>query len=62
MYQSLQIRKKLTVSQAASPLYVLGVLFLSEVFFHRLPACYQWRENLFAQDRISSYTYQMCSR
>jgi len=41
MYQSLQIRKRLTVSQAASPLYVLGVLFLSEVVFHRLPACYQ---------------------
>ena len=45
-----------------SPLYVLGVLFLSEVVFHRLPACYQWRENFFAQDRISSYTYQTCNR
>jgi hypothetical protein len=23
---------------------------------------YQWRENLFAQDRISSYTFQACGQ
>ncbi len=56
------IKKSWLLSQAASPLYVPGVLFLSEEVFQRLPAYYQWRENLFAQDRISSYTYQMFSR
>ncbi len=55
-------KKGLTVSQAASPPDVLGVLFLFEVVFHRLPACYQWRENCFAQDKISSYIFQTCGR
>ena len=56
------IKKGQTVSQAANPPDVIGVLFLFEVVFHLLPTCYQWRENLLAQDRISSYTYQTCSR
>jgi len=56
------VPKRWLLSQVAGLLNIPGILFLSEVVFHRLLACYQWRENFFAQDRISSYTYRTCGR
>ena len=39
----------------------LEILFLSEMIFNDLPECCECRENLFAQDRIYSYTDRMYS-
>ena len=54
----LAVPKHWLLPQAAGSLNVPGILFLYEAVFHRLPACYQWRENFFAQDMIFRYTYR----